>query len=130
MKITTSFKKSLKQFSMMASHLKRGIKAFWNLLLSIKNRMNKTSPTKDKGLFSALIGAFENENIWVIDNGASKHMIGEHKQLKTISKGKSSYLVELGDKKSYPVRGIGSPLLELENGGNIHLEDKGDESLL
>ena len=51
---------------------------------------------------------FEDENIWAIHNGASRHMTGEHKQLKTLSRGKSSYYVELGDKKSYPVRGIGS----------------------
>ena len=48
-------------------------------------------------------------------------MIGQHKQLKALSKGNSSYSVELGDNKSYPVRGIGSTSLELENGGNIHL---------
>lgn len=50
-------------------------------------------------------------------------MTCEHKQLKTLSRGKSSYSVELGDKKSYLVRGIGSTSLELENGGNIHLNN-------
>jgi len=50
-------------------------------------------------------------------------MTGEHKQLKTLSRGKSSYYVELGDEKSYPIRGIGSSSLELENGGNIHLNN-------
>lgn len=48
-------------------------------------------------------------------------MIGYHKQLKTLSKGKSSYSVELGDNKSYPVKGIGSTSIELEGEGNIHL---------
>ena len=120
MKITTSLKKSLKQFSMMATHLMQGIKAFWDPLLFIKNHITKTCNTKDKGLFSTLTGTFEDENIWVIDNGASKHMTGSHKQLKTLSRGKSSYSVELGDKKSYHVRGIGSTSLELENGGIIH----------
>ena len=108
---------------MMASHLKQGIKAFGNLLLSIKNYMTKTSTTKDKGLFSALTGTFEDENIWVINSGASRYMTGEHKQLKTFSRGETSYYVELGDKKIYLVRGIGSTSLELENGGNIHLNN-------
>jgi len=84
--------------------------------------MTKIS-TKDEGLFSALAGTFEDENIWIIDSRASRHMTGEHKQLKTLSRGKYSYHVELGDKKSYPVRGIGSTSLELENGGNIYLNN-------
>ena len=42
--------------------------------------MTKTS-TKDEGLFSALTSTFEEENIWVIDNGASRHTTSENKQL-------------------------------------------------
>jgi len=33
----------------------------------------------------------------VIDSGASRQMIGEHKKLKTLLREKSSYSVELGD---------------------------------
>jgi len=40
-----------------------------------------------------------------------------------LSKGKSSYSIEPGDNKSYPMRGIGSTSLELEYGGNIHLNN-------
>jgi len=79
--------------------------------------------TKDEGLFSVLTGTFQDENIWVIDSGASRHMTSQHKQLKTLSKGKSSYFVELGDNKRYPLRGIGTTSIELENGGNIHLNN-------
>ena len=122
MKTTTSLKKSLKQCSMVASHLKQSIKALWNLLLSIENSMTKTS-TKDEGLISTLTNTFEDENIWVIDSGASRYMKSEHKQLRTLSRGKSSYSVELGDKKNNHVRGIGSTSLELENKGNIHLNN-------
>lgn len=121
MKITTPLKKFLKKCSTVASHLKKGINVLWNLLFC-KNDMTKTS-TKDEGLFLALIGTFEDETIWVIDSGASRHMIGEHNQLKTLLRGKSSYSIELGDKKSYPVRGIGSTSLELDNGGSIHLNN-------
>lgn len=56
--------------------------------------MTKTSSTKNKGLFLALIDTFEDEDIWVIDSGASRHMTGEHGQLKTLSKGISSHSVE------------------------------------
>ena len=77
--------------------------------------MTKTY-TKDKGLFSTLTITFEDENIWVIDSGASRRVTSEHKQIKTLSKGKSSYSVELSDKKRYPMREIRSTSLELENG--------------
>jgi len=50
-------------------------------------------------------------------------MIGHHKQLKTLSKGKSSYSVELGDNNNYHVWGIGSSSIELENGDNIDLNN-------
>ena len=92
LKITTSLKKSLNKCSMVASHLKKGIKELWNLLLSIWNNMTKTS-TKD-------------------NSGASRHKTGEHKKLKTPSRGKYSYSIEIGDKKSYPIRGIGSTSLD------------------
>lgn len=47
--------------------------------------MTKTS-TKDEGLFSALTCTFEDENILVIKSGASRHMKGENKKLKTLSR--------------------------------------------
>lgn len=77
----------------------------------------------DGTLFSTLTSTLEDDNIWVIDSGASRHMIGEYGQLQTISKGISSHSVELGDKKSYSVKGIGSTLLELETRGRIHLNN-------
>jgi len=41
---------------------------------------------KDEGLFSDLSGTFKDEDIWVIDSGASCHMTCHSKQLKTLSK--------------------------------------------
>lgn len=46
-------------------------------------------------------------------------MAGECSQLETLSKG----TIELGDNKSYLVKGIGSTSLELESGGSIHLNN-------
>lgn len=120
MNISTTLKKFLNKCSKVASHLKGGTKEAWNLLFTPKNKVTKT---KDEGLFSALTITFQNENIWVIDSGASRHMTGHHKQLKPLSKGKSLYSVELGDNKGYPVRGIGSTSIELENKGHIHLNN-------
>jgi len=50
-------------------------------------------------------------------------MTGHSNQLKTLSKGKSAYSVELGDNKSYPVKGIGSTSIKLKDGSKIHLNN-------
>lgn len=44
-------------------------------------------------------------------------------QLETLSKGKYAYFVELGNKKSYPLKGIGSSSIRLKYGSNIHLNN-------
>jgi len=118
-KVNSIMKRLEKKCSSLASLIKQSFKAIWNSLFSSKDLKS----SKNEGLFSALTGTFQDENIWVIDSGASRHMIGYHKQLKTLSKGNSSYSVELGDNKSYPVKGIGSTSIELEGGGNIHLNN-------
>ena len=71
----------------------------------------------------ALFGTFQDEDIWVIDSGASRHMTGHSNQLKTLSKGKSSYSMELGDNKIYHVKGIQSTSIKLKDGSNIHLNN-------
>ena len=50
-------------------------------------------------------------------------MVGHSNRLKTLSKGKSTYSVELGDNKSYPLKGIGSTSIKPEDGSNIHLNN-------
>lgn len=94
------------------------VKQAWVYLISKSDRS-----TEVDGLFPALLGTFQDENIWVIDSGASRHMIGHPHQLKTLSNGKSSYSVELGDNKNYPVKGIGSTSIKLDNGSSIHLNN-------
>lgn len=50
-------------------------------------------------------------------------MTKESKKLQTLSKEPSSHAVELGDNKSYAVRGMGSTSLKLENGSRLHLNN-------
>jgi len=50
-------------------------------------------------------------------------MTGECYQLHTLSKGASSHSIELGDKESYLLKGIGSTSLELKSGGSIHFKN-------
>jgi len=120
MKISSTMKKFIKKCSKIASHLKKGIKEAWSLLFSSKKVSIKE---KHEGLFLALSGTFQDEDIWVIDSGASRHMTDHSKQLKTLSKGKSTYSVELGDNKSYLVKVIGLTSIKLESGSNIHLNN-------
>ena len=41
---------------------------------------------KSEGFLVALTGTLDNDNAWIIDFGASRHMIGESGQLHTLSK--------------------------------------------
>ena len=50
-------------------------------------------------------------------------MTGESKQLHILSKESYSHAVELGDNKSYGVRGLGSTSLKLDNGSKLHLNN-------
>lgn len=59
---------------------------------------------KSQGFLATLIGSLNDDNAWIIDRGASRHMTGKSKQLHTLSKEPSSHAVELGDNKSYDVR--------------------------
>lgn len=92
MKISYTLKKFLKKCIMVEIRHKKGIKEVWDLLFSPRKEVTKAS-AKDEGLFSALTSTFQDENIWVIDSGASRNLTGHHKKLKTLSKGNSSYSV-------------------------------------
>lgn len=78
MNISTRLRKLFQKCSKVASHIKKGIKEAWNLPFTAKKEVTKI---KDEGLLSTLIGTFQEENISVIDIGASRHMTGHHKQL-------------------------------------------------
>jgi len=71
MKISSTVKKFIKK---IGSHLKKGIKEACNFLFSTKKLLIKE---RDEGLFSALSSTFQDEDIWVIDSGASRHLTGD-----------------------------------------------------
>lgn len=72
---------------------------------------------------AALIGSLNDDKAWIIDNGASRHMTGDSKQLHTLSKEQSSHAVELRNNKSYVVKGPGSTSLRLDNGAKLNLNN-------
>jgi hypothetical protein len=63
------------------------------------------------------------DNMWIIDSGDSRHMIGDQARLSNLNEKKTSYKVELGDKNTYPVEGIGQASVKLKTGNNFHLRN-------
>jgi hypothetical protein len=56
--------------------------------------------------YSTLTRTIE-DNMWIIDSGASRHMMGDQARLSNLNERKRSYKVELGDKSTYLVEGFG-----------------------
>jgi hypothetical protein len=72
--------------------------------------------------YSALTGSLE-DDMWIIDNGASKHMTRDQTRLSNLNEKKTSYKVELGDKNTYPVEGIGQVSVKLKTCNIVHLSN-------
>jgi hypothetical protein len=61
--------------------------------------------------------------MWIIDSGDSRHMIGDQARLSNLNEKKTSYKVDLGDKNTYPVEGIGQDSIKLKTCNNVHLSN-------
>jgi hypothetical protein len=72
--------------------------------------------------YLALIGMIE-DDMWIIDSGAFRHMTGDQARLSNLNERKTSYKVELGDKSTYPVEGFGQASVKLELGNHVHLSN-------
>jgi hypothetical protein len=72
--------------------------------------------------YSTLTGTIE-DDMWIIDSGASRHMTGDQARLSNLNEKKTSYKVELGDKSTYPVEGFGQASVKLKTGNNVHLSN-------
>jgi hypothetical protein len=72
--------------------------------------------------YSALIGNLE-DDMWIIDIGASMHMKRGQARLSNINENKTSYKVELGDKNTYPVEGIDQASIKLKTGKNVQFSN-------
>jgi hypothetical protein len=72
--------------------------------------------------YSSLTGTLE-DDLWIIDSAASRHMTGNQVRLSNLIENKTSHKVELGDKNTYPVKGIGKASIKLESGNNVHLSN-------
>ena len=61
--------------------------------------------------------------IWLVDSGASRHMIGYKKPLSDLTEKDSSLQVELGDNAKYAIKGIGATPFHLESEYSLHMSD-------
>jgi hypothetical protein len=72
--------------------------------------------------YSALTGTLK-DDMWIIDSGASRNMIGDQDRLSNINENKTSFKVELGDKNTYPFEGIGEASVKQKTSNNVHLSN-------
>jgi hypothetical protein len=72
--------------------------------------------------YSTLTGTIE-DDMWIIDSGASRHMTGDQASLSNLNERKTSYKVDLGDKRTYPVEGFGQAFVKLESSNHVHLSN-------
>jgi hypothetical protein len=72
--------------------------------------------------YSALTRMIE-DDMWIIDSGASRHMTGYQARLSNLNERKTSYKVDLGDKSTYPVEGFGKASIKLESSNHVHLSN-------
>jgi hypothetical protein len=61
--------------------------------------------------------------MWIIDSGASRLMTGDQARISNLNEKRTSYEVEVGDKNTYPVEGIGQASIKLKTGNNVHLSN-------
>jgi hypothetical protein len=59
--------------------------------------------------------------MWLIDSGASRHMIDDRKNLSSMTEKETPHKLELGEKNSYAIKGIGQAIIKMESGNSIHL---------
>jgi hypothetical protein len=72
--------------------------------------------------YSALTGTIE-DDMWIIDSGASRYMTGDQARLSDLNERKTLYKVEIGDKSTYPIEGFGQASIKLESGNHVHLSN-------
>jgi hypothetical protein len=79
---------------------------------------------EDYVLFSALSGSvIPGEDTWLIDSGASKHMIGQRDILSSLTEKDFPQKVSLGDDCQYPIKGMEESTYKLDSRTPIKMKD-------
>jgi hypothetical protein len=92
---------------------------------SSKLSSRKTRPQGNKDInISALSGMVPiNDNTWLIDSGASRHMTGIRNHLTHFVAKETHLHVVLGDDARYTVRGVGTSTFQLDSDMQLKLEE-------
>jgi hypothetical protein len=79
---------------------------------------------EDYVLISTLSGSVSlGEDTWLIDSGASKHMIGQRDILSTLTERNFPQKVTLGYDYHYPIIGVGESNYKLDSGTPMKMKD-------
>jgi hypothetical protein len=72
--------------------------------------------------YSTLTRTIE-DDMWIIDSGAFRHMTRDQARLSNLNEKKTSYKLELRDKTTYPVEGFGQASIKMKTGNYVHLSN-------
>ena len=87
------------------------------------SKLNTKLQSNEDINISALSGMVPiNENTWLIDSGASRHMIGIRNHLTHFIEKETHLHVVLGDDARYNVRGVGTYTFQLDSNMKLKLE--------
>jgi hypothetical protein len=90
-----------------------------------QRKSRNASMNDEEFLFISVLSSMvpTSNDIWLIDNGASKHMTGYREHLTDLAEKESHLHVVLGDDSRYTVKGVGSTSLQLDSGAPLHLSN-------
>jgi hypothetical protein len=74
-------------------------------------------------VFSLTCTIINSSDTWLVNSGASRHMIGYQNSLKSLTENNSSLQLELGGNSKYAVKGVGTTSFQLEYGNSLHMND-------
>jgi hypothetical protein len=75
-------------------------------------------------LISSIIGAITHESeIWLMENGASKHMTCYKYSLSNLTHNDSLHKMKLGDDYQYPMKGVGESSYKLDSGNVMKMKE-------
>ena len=90
----------------------------------VKQESEDSSSEDEYVLISALTGTITHgSKDWIIDSGASKHVIGFKESFEKLSKHNSPHKVKLGDDYQYPIKGSGESSYKLDSGKSMKMKD-------
>jgi hypothetical protein len=78
---------------------------------------------KDSSLVSCLSTSTTTRSVWYLDSGASRHMTKARELFNNLTERDSRVHVELDDDAKYAVKGEGTVLVQLEEGGSFDAWD-------